>query len=127
MDLARNRTEPQQSRLKSVARFAAAATARVGRSVQDLPLLRDLLTPPLRDPGPEYQIKTMTDEEARELLEHEALTYLGMSADDFAKAWHEGKFGPDERTTTDVLRVAMLLRFVEGSKHSTVNGQPSAQ
>ena len=56
------------------------------------------------------QIRELTREEGRELLDCEARRYLGMSADEFIQAWESGKFA-DNADQSDVMYVALLLPF----------------
>lgn len=65
-------------------------------------VLRDIATDGVRE---------LSYEEGRELLESAAKRHLGMSAEEFIRAWRAGKFGdPDDRP--EVLEVAMLLPFI---------------
>jgi len=62
--------------------------------------------------GHEYQ---MSKEESRELFDRDARRYLGVSGDEFLRAWDAGEYGdPDDRSKNPpgVMRLAMLLPFV---------------
>ncbi len=50
----------------------------------------------------------VTREEGRAVLDRQARRYLGMSGEEFARAWDEGRFDRDA-DRPEVMRVAMLL------------------
>lgn len=52
----------------------------------------------------------LTQEEAEHLLDEQAQRYLGMSGEEFQRAWKAGEFDAVDRPK--VLRVAMLLPLV---------------
>lgn len=52
-------------------------------------------------------VQRLTPEEARRLLEEQAMRYLGMSADDFIRQWEAGEIENPDRP--EVMRIAMLL------------------
>jgi hypothetical protein len=54
------------------------------------------------------QIRELTREEGKALLDTAARRYLDMSADEFIQAWESGKFD-DDPDQPDVMYVAMLL------------------
>ncbi len=56
-------------------------------------------------------IRELSPEQGRELVDKEARRRLGMSGDEFIAAWKEGRFAGPERT--DVMEVAMLLPLVD--------------
>lgn len=54
------------------------------------------------------KLRELTPDESRELLDEQAQRYLGMSGEEFERAWAEGAFG-DDVDRPEVMRVAMLL------------------
>jgi hypothetical protein len=58
------------------------------------------------------QIRELTREEGRALLDHQARHYLGMSGEEFIQAWNEGKFDEDP-DQLGIMHVAMLLPFAQ--------------
>jgi hypothetical protein len=57
------------------------------------------------------QIRELTREEARALLDREARRYLGISGEAFIQAWNDGKFDEDP-DQPGIMQVAMLLPLV---------------
>lgn len=58
---------------------------------------------------PEVRFREVTGEEGRALFDRAARFYLGMSSEEFLKAWHGGKFqDPDQ---PEIMAVAVLLPF----------------
>ena len=60
-------------------------------------------------------IPELSREEGRELFDRQAQRYLGISGDEFLRAWDAGEYGdPDDRSQNPpgVMRLAMLLSFV---------------
>jgi hypothetical protein len=55
-------------------------------------------------------IRERTFEEGRELLDRQARLRLGMSGEQFLRAWDGGEFG--DRDDSDLMGVAMMLPFV---------------
>lgn len=53
-------------------------------------------------------IQELSEQEARELLDKQARRYLGMSGEEFIRAWDAGEFDADP-DRPEVMRVAMLL------------------
>lgn len=53
------------------------------------------------------EVEEQTEEQRRELLEHEARRLMGMSAEEFAERWRNGEFR--ENDDPKVTQVAMLL------------------
>ncbi len=64
---------------------------------------------PLAAPG-EVEVAEASPEEGRELLDQAAQRLLGMSGDDFRRAWDAGEFDA-EPERLGVAEVAMLLPF----------------
>lgn len=58
--------------------------------------------------------RELSSDEGRGLLDRQAQHYLGVSGEEFVRAWEAGEYGdPDDRTKNSpgVMRVAMLLPF----------------
>ncbi len=53
------------------------------------------------------EIREMTPEQGRQLLDDKARQYLGISGEEFRTAWESGRLDPD--ANPNVMRVAMLL------------------
>lgn len=53
-------------------------------------------------------VRSLTPQQARELLDRRARHYLQMSGDEFLRAWDAGEFD-DAPDRPEVMRVAMLL------------------
>lgn len=61
------------------------------------------------------QVRRMTWEEGRELLDRTARRHLGISGEEFIERWDKGEYGdPDDRTKNPpgVMELAMILPFV---------------
>jgi len=58
------------------------------------------------------EIRELTREEARALLDRETRRYLGMSVEEFVHAWNDGKFDEDP-DQPEIMHVAMLLPLVQ--------------
>lgn len=61
------------------------------------------------------QVRQLTREEGRELLDRHSHRYLGISGEEFIRRWDAGQYGdPDDRTKNPpgVMHLAMLLPFV---------------
>ena len=56
---------------------------------------------------PDGNLRELTPEEARALLDRQARRYLGMSGEEFVRRYRAGEFA--EVDTPDVSRVLMLL------------------
>jgi hypothetical protein len=56
------------------------------------------------------EIRELTPEEGRRLLDCEARRILGISGEEFIRAWDEGKFDEDP-DQPGLMHVAMLLPF----------------
>jgi hypothetical protein len=63
------------------------------------------IPPPPIDAGPE----TLSPTEARAAFERAAQHYLGVSGDEFLRAWDAGEYGPGPDAHPGVMDVAMLL------------------
>lgn len=50
----------------------------------------------------------LSQEEGRAILDRQARHYLGMSGDEFMRAWNAGEFD-DDSDRPEVMRVAMLI------------------
>ena len=55
------------------------------------------------------QVRTLTEEEDREMKENLARRDFGMSLDEFTEAWKAGKFDGDEEKHGDVVFLASML------------------
>ncbi|MBI4312850.1 MAG: hypothetical protein HY681_13875 [Chloroflexi bacterium] len=53
----------------------------------------------------------LTYEEGLEVFDRAARRYLGMSGEDFLKAWNEGKYENVDIDTPELMSVIMLLPF----------------
>jgi hypothetical protein len=53
------------------------------------------------------EVRTLCDEQAVEAFDKAARHYLGISGEQFVRAWESGEF--EETDRPDVMRVAMLL------------------
>lgn len=53
------------------------------------------------------EIRELTPEQGRQLLDDKARQYLGMSGEEFRARWEAGEIAADDEP--DVMRVAMLL------------------
>lgn len=65
--------------------------------------------------GDNGQVRQLTAEEGRELLDQHSRRYLGISGEEFIRRWDAGEYGdPDDRTKNHhgVMELAMLLPFV---------------
>ena len=62
----------------------------------------------LTTPPSNGQVKELTQQEGKALLDQAARRYLKMSADEFIQAWESGEFD-DDPDRPDVMYVAMLL------------------
>lgn len=61
------------------------------------------------------QVRVLSREEGRDLLDRQARRYLGISGEEFTSRYESGEYGdPDDRSRNDpaVMRLAMLLTFV---------------
>ena len=61
-------------------------------------------------PEARKKVESMSQDEARELLDRQAQRYLGMSGAQFIAAWDAGQFAGDP-DRPEVMRVSMLLPF----------------
>ncbi len=60
------------------------------------------------------EIREITKEEGREMLDRQTRKYLGISADEFIERWDSGYYDdPDDRTKNgpEVMRLGILSRF----------------
>ena len=60
------------------------------------------------------QIREITKEEGREMLDRQARKYLGISGDEFIERWDAGFYDdPDDRTKNDpeVMALGMFIPF----------------
>jgi hypothetical protein len=57
----------------------------------------------------QHSVQELDAQEGRELLDRQARRYLGMSGEEFTRAWDRGELDPDR--DAHVARVAMLLPF----------------
>jgi len=57
----------------------------------------------------QQSVQELDADEGRALLDRQARRYLGMSGEEFARAWERGELDLD--ANPDVARVAMLLPF----------------
>ena len=64
--------------------------------------------------GTNSRVRTLSKDEGQKLFDRQAQRYLGMSGDEFIKAWWSGRFKKDDRP--EVTRVAMLLPFAHDSR-----------
>ena len=55
-------------------------------------------------------VRERSFEEGRELLDRQASLRLGISGEEFLRAWEAGEFG--DRDDSDLMGVAMMLPFV---------------
>lgn len=55
-------------------------------------------------------VRVLTPEQGREVFDRQARQHLGMSGEEFIRAWDAGEFG--ERDDSDLMGVAMLLPLV---------------
>lgn len=55
-------------------------------------------------------VRVLTPEQEREIFERQARKRLGMSGDEFIRAWDAGEFG--DRHDSHLMSVAMMLPFV---------------
>ncbi|MCX6023622.1 MAG: hypothetical protein NTZ05_18185 [Chloroflexi bacterium] len=60
----------------------------------------------------EQQYRELTHEEGAALFDQRARQWLGMSGDEFVRAWDAGRFD-DNADRTEVMHVAMLLPLVK--------------
>ncbi|MDP9481191.1 MAG: hypothetical protein M3R38_36920 [Actinomycetota bacterium] len=61
------------------------------------------------------ETRELSKEESREMFDRQAQRYLGISGDEFLRAWDAEEYGdPDDRSKNapGVMRLAMLLPFV---------------
>ncbi|MBA3424472.1 MAG: hypothetical protein H0U04_07980 [Rubrobacter sp.] len=56
-------------------------------------------------------VRTLSDDEGRELFDRQARRYLDMTGDEFVEAWDARKFD-DPDNSPDIMHVAMLLPLV---------------
>ncbi len=54
-------------------------------------------------------VQELDAREGRELIDRQARRYLGMSGEDFVRAWERGELDPDH--DPGVARVSMLIPF----------------
>jgi hypothetical protein len=54
-------------------------------------------------------VQELNAQEGRDLLDRQARRYLGMSGEDFVRAWERGELDPDR--DQHVARVSMLIPF----------------
>jgi hypothetical protein len=65
-----------------------------------------------KDKAPEANgVKMLTYEEGLEVFDRAARRYLGLSGEEFLKAWNEGKYKDVDIDTSGLIRVVMLLPF----------------
>ena len=57
----------------------------------------------------QQSVQELDAQEGRQLLDRQARRYLGMSGEEFIRAWERGELDPD--ADPHVARVAMLLPF----------------
>jgi hypothetical protein len=60
------------------------------------------------------EIREISKEEGREMLDAQTRKYLGISADEFIRRWDSGYYDdPDDRTKNgpEVMRLGILSRF----------------
>lgn len=60
------------------------------------------------------EIREITKEEGREMLDRQTRKYLGISADEFIELWDSGYYDdPDDRAKNgpEIMRLGMLSRF----------------
>jgi hypothetical protein len=60
-------------------------------------------------------VKELTLEEGRSLLDKQARKYLNISGDEFIKKWDAGEFG-DDPDRPEIMHVAMLIPFVRNGR-----------
>jgi hypothetical protein len=56
---------------------------------------------------PDIEVRELSVEDGKRLLDEQARRYLGISGEEFARRWSTGEIDPDGQP--DVMRVAMLL------------------
>jgi hypothetical protein len=65
--------------------------------------------------APEHEnavVRELTHEEGRALFDEQARFYLGMSGDEFLRAWDAGEIDPDDpRIHGAVMRIVALIPF----------------
>ncbi len=54
-------------------------------------------------------VRVLTPEQGRELFDRQARLRLGMSGDEFIRAWDAGEFG--DRDDSDLMGLVMMLPF----------------
>lgn len=54
-------------------------------------------------------VRVLTPEQGRELFDRQARRRLGMSGEEFIRAWDAGEFG--ERDDSDLMGLVMMLPF----------------
>lgn len=59
----------------------------------------------------EYEPETLSEDQARELIDRLARRYVGISGPEFVRRWNAGEFDRPERDPR-LMRVAMLLPLV---------------
>jgi hypothetical protein len=57
------------------------------------------------------EVHELTEDQAWDIVDRRARQYLGMTADDFIRAWEAGEFD-DDPDRPEVMRVAILLPLV---------------
>jgi len=58
----------------------------------------------------EAEVQEISPEDGRRIVDEAARFYLGMSGDEFIRAWHAGKFD-DDPDRPEIMHVVMLLPF----------------
>lgn len=59
--------------------------------------------------------RVLSQDEARQMFDEEARKWLGMSGDEFVRAWEAGEFD-DNPDRPEVMTVALLLPMYTGGK-----------
>jgi hypothetical protein len=59
----------------------------------------------------EISIELLDREEGFALLDQQARELLGMSAEEFVRAWDEGKLAEEAERRLEIMHLAMLLPF----------------
>jgi hypothetical protein len=57
-------------------------------------------------------VKELTLEQGRSLLDRQARKYLQISGDEFIKKWESGEFG-DDPDRPEIMRLVMLIPFAK--------------
>lgn len=71
-------------------------------------------------------IRELSPEEGQALFDRQARRYVGMSGDEFRRAWESGVFD-DDPDRPEVMRVAMLLPLAGGDPDQASPGRGSSQ